>query len=103
MILWLRLASKFAAADRTTYCPYTFELIPRCREIEVEFRCSMTSIIRGIDCRTVVMIVNIDAQNATAISKVDMINMLENFLPSKAVVALCGALALCERVYKVCN
>lgn len=93
MIFWPRPASKFAATDRTTYCPYSFELITLCRGIEVEFRCSKTSIIRGIDCRMVVMIANIDAKNATAISKVDMINMLENFLPSKAVVALCGVLA----------
>jgi hypothetical protein len=60
------------------------------RGAEDEFLCSMTSIIRGIDCRMVVMIANTDAKNAVAMSRVDIINMSANFLPSKAVVAWCG-------------
>lgn len=38
----------------------------------------------------VVMIANTDAKNAAVMSRVDIINMSANFLPSKAVVAWCG-------------
>ena len=93
IIFWTRSDSKFAAFNRRAYWPYLSELIPLCRGTEDEFLCSITSLIRGIDSRMVVMIANTDAKSATAISRVDMINMSANFLPSKAVVALCGVLA----------